>query len=655
MLEQILDHFPPHVHHLSLVHDPDHILADEGLLAELGRRDFVVILAQDPAQLLAEVSQVTGPEQALVIVTEQSLNELPYSLWQQGHPLSLALHTFFPNLVYPVLQSLSPHQRWQLSQVALPYKPRGRQGSVDFLLSRLFGVAWPALATPAGLVAWLNQYHQGQPMPRLLAERWLSRAAASNPLYGEWPLAEWLHDRAAFQRFMSEEWQGYIARQTGQALGEPRVTYRLAFEADEQLQDGLPQLLRRGTVQPVTLPDASPLPAWAQVGVRASAADFAQQRAADLLSLLAEQAANLAAARWQQWQEMAMTWAELTAWRYHPQRYLRPEQQAAVVHWQDVLDGAFAAWLGSGYGALAGQILPQPHHLFHVPHWLAYERRRQGVAGRVALLVLDGLSLAAWWLLARAWGERQPGWQWQSQLLLAQVPSLTAVSRQALLSGKRPVEFAGSLTHNRYEGRQWAAFWEREGIPAQACAYERLRLEGDEWPDVGGGGRVQALCLIYNDIDEMVHGASQGLTDVHASLQAWLQGEVCQRLEGVLAELLGQGYAVYLTSDHGHTEAWGMGQPREGVTVQSRSMRARLYDDLNSALAVQADFPQTLLWASQRLLPADSWVLLPLTEKGRRLAFAPQGQRVVTHGGLSLDEMVVPLVRLTQRREDAKV
>ncbi len=646
MLEQVLRHFPPQVHRLTLVHDPDHILADESLVSELTRRDFVIIAAQDPAQLLDEVSRVTAPNQGVVIVTEHPLNQLPYSLWQAGHPVSLALHTFFPNLAYPVLQSLSQQQRWQLSQIPLPRQPLGRQGSVDFLLNQLFNVDWSALTVPAGLVAWLNQYHQGQSMPPLLAERWLSRVSVSNPTYADWPLATWLTDRATFQKFVSQEWQQYVVRQTGRTWGETKVVYRLAFEADDQLQDTLPQLLRSGTVQPVTLADASPLPVWAQVGVRSSPADVAQQRAADLLSLLAEQATHLAETRWQTWQEIATTWAELTAWRYHPQRYLTPEQQAAANQWQEPLDNAFATWLGTGYAALAGQRLPRPHHLFHVPHWLAYERR-QGAASRVALVVLDGLSLAAWWLLEQTWRERQPAWQWRSQLLLAQVPSLTAVSRQALISGKRPYEFADSLDHNRYESRQWTAFWERENIPGLACAYDRLRLAGEEWPDVVTSGRVQALCLIVNDIDEMVHGATQGLIDVHASLRAWLQGEVCQRLEAVLAELLGQGYTIYLTSDHGHTEAWGMGQPNEGVTVQSRSKRARLYHNQQAALAVQANYPRTQLWDSQRVLPDDTWVLLPLTENDRRLAFAPPGQRVVTHGGLSLDEMIVPLVRLS--------
>lgn len=146
----------------------------------------------------------------------------------------------------------------------------------------------------------------------------------------------------------------------------------------------------------------------------------------------------------------------------------------------------------------------------------------------------------------------------------------------------------------------------------------------------------------------MVHGASQGLTSVHAALHTWLNGEEGKRLEQVLAALLAQEYTVYLTSDHGHTEASGMGQPSEGVTVQTRSKRARIYTDPNAALAVQADFPQTTLWTSQRVLPEETWVLLAgVGENGRRLAFAPQGERVVTHGGLTLDEMVVPLVRLT--------
>jgi hypothetical protein len=166
-------------------------------------------------------------------------------------------------------------------------------------------------------------------------------------------------------------------------------------------------------------------------------------------------------------------------------------------------------------------------------------------------------------------------------------------------------------------------------------------------PDALTSSRVQALCLIDNSLDKMVHGATQGLMDVHASLHVWLRGKESERLEEALAGLLRQGYAVYLTSDHGHAEAWGMGQPAEGVTVQTRSKRARLYTDHHAALAAQVNFPQTTLWASQRILPEGVWALLAgVGADGRRLAFASQGEQVVTHGGATLDELVVPLVRI---------
>jgi hypothetical protein len=648
MLTPILSHFPPYVYPLTLVSDPDDVLADELALAHLAERGFTLIRANDPIGLRLELAQVGewSAQRPFILITPHPLNQLPYDLWQQGHHVTLALHTFFPALAYPVLQSLSPNQRWRLAQLPPPPQKLGRQGSAEFILRHLFTVIWEEVATPAGLIGWLNRYHQGEAMPPLLVEQWLAKTQPQHPA---WPLADWLSNREAFQTFISQEWRQFITDQTEKRLGERKVGYQLPFAADEKLQDALPQLARSGALQPVTLADAAPLPAWAQVGVRTSPADFAQQRADALLSTLAEQAPALAEARWEQWQTAATAWAELTALRHQPKRYLTGTQQADYAQWRARLDAAFAVWLEQRYAPLAGQRLPQPHHLFHVLHWLAYERRRHPSPGRVALLVLDGLSLAAWTTIAPVWRERHPAWRFDERLVLAQIPSLTAVSRQALISGERPANFADSLGHNRYEKRLWASFWARENVPAAACAYEHLALGGERpLPDALTSSRTQALCLINNSIDEMVHGATQGLTGVHASLYAWLGGEEGRQLEVTVGTLLAQGYTVYLSSDHGHTEAWGMGQPAEGVTVQTRSKRARLYNDHHAALAVQANFPQTTMWPSQRILPEGTWVLLAgVGENGRRLAFAPQGERVVTHGGATLDELVVPLVRLT--------
>ncbi|NIN98172.1 MAG: BREX-3 system phosphatase PglZ, partial [Anaerolineae bacterium] len=81
-----------------------------------------------------------------------------------------------------------------------------------------------------------------------------------------------------------------------------------------------------------------------------------------------------------------------------------------------------------------------------------------------------------------------------------------------------------------------------------------------------------ALCLIDNKMDDMIHDATLGAPDFYASLRVWLE-EYGRRVEKVIAGLLARGFTVYLTSDHGHVEARGFGQPSEGLTVDTRGKR----------------------------------------------------------------------------------
>jgi hypothetical protein len=202
--------------------------------------------------------------------------------------------------------------------------------------------------------------------------------------------------------------------------------------------------------------------------------------------------------------------------------------------------------------------------------------------------------------------------------------------------------FADRLSDNSREAKRWTAFWARQDIPASAALYGRLYLKTGEEPAGLTSPRLRAACLIENSIDDITHGSSLGAADMLASLNIWLD-DLSPKLERVIARLLARGFLVYLVSDHGHTEAQGMGNPREGQIAESRGLRARVYRDRALAQEVQADFPDTILWERDGLLPEDAYVLIP---RGRK-AFTSERERVVTHGGLTLDEMVVPLVRIS--------
>lgn len=637
MLERVLTNFPAQTHPLYLARDPDDVLADEALLSALAARGFTLIREADPVTLRqrVEAARPWTPERPLLVVTSGPLNALPYDLWQQGQHVTLALHTFFPNLAYPVVRELSPARRARLAAAPPPAQKLGPQATQTYILRHAFGADPEALRQPAQLVAWLDAYHQERdPLPGALRAALLS-ALRTCPAYDSWPLETLFCAPAAFATFVQEQWSVYVqAAQRGRVV-EPSGRY-LDFGVDTALQDALSRLVRTGTLPPVEVARPERLPGWARPAVLAAEEDRVPRRAAELLALVTERAAALTPeTRWAEWQRLAWEWAELTALRYQPEAGLDEVFLHAYDAAQSTVDAAFATWLPAHYAALATQSLPEPHHLYHVAPYLA---ERYLEKQPVALLILDGMALADWLVIRGVWQARQPGWRMAERLVLAQLPTITSVSRQALVSGRRPVDFADALGVTRKEPQHWQTLGERLGLAKNATQYAHLRLGESTLLDLPGA-RVRWLCWIDTSLDDVVHSATLGHSTFYAALAVWLN-DYAPRLEAAIAGLLAQGFVVALTSDHGHTEARGFGVLNEGLAVETRSQRARLYNDPLAAERAQGSFAETILWRDDGLLPPSLSVLMP---RGR-LAFASSGATVVTHGGASLDEVVVPLV-----------
>jgi hypothetical protein len=632
-------------HDLVLVCDPDGILEDEALLASLAAQDCTVIRARDPVVLRREVQRAWAhAAPRIVVITPHALNTLPYDLWQQGQHVTLALSGLFPHLDYPTVRALHPGQRRKLDRAYAVHRPARTLSPLetqDFLLRVVFEAAPERLAAPAALLLWLDDHHrQPEPLPQDLQAR-LAARLSQVPAYATWPLPAVLFDAGTYRAFVRDEWQQAV----GHLLGDARVEYTvLPFAADEDLQDALPRLVRTGTLAPVIVDEAGRLPGWA---VPAVALDSLASHRRRLEAAAADVQQQLAAAglRWEDWQRLARRWAELTLLRYDYDFSPTSAQSERLAELETALDAQFVTWLHRHYSALAGSVLPTPHHLFHVAEFMSYAR---GTDRRPALLVLDGMSLADWLLIRRTWLPRHPDWEVDERLVLAQVPAITAVSRQALVSGRRPAAFAETITSSREEAQHWANLQQRRFGSAAGAVYQLLPdRAGAPYPPALDSQYTQSLCLVSPVIDAMVHGATQGTADVSASLKLWLADGFrtstgSSWFEGLIDRLLLDHYVVTIATDHGHVEALGMGQPQEGVTVETRSTRARLYNNHDFACAVQANFPDTILWTDDGLLPAGWQALLPA---GRR-AFAPLGQRVVSHGGLTIDEMVVPVITI---------
>ena len=127
---------------------------------------------------------------------------------------------------------------------------------------------------------------------------------------------------------------------------------------------------------------------------------------------------------------------------------------------------------------------------------------------------------------------------------------------------------------------------------------------------------------------------------MHQQVELWLTHY--RYLTKLVGKLLEESFVVYLTSDHGNVCARGIGRLSEGVLVDTRGERARIYTDSVFLDLARQQSPTTIEWTNVGL-PAQLKVLLaPQLD-----AFLNVGDRAVCHGGIALEEVIVPLVRIS--------
>jgi len=101
-----------------------------------------------------------------------------------------------------------------------------------------------------------------------------------------------------------------------------------------------------------------------------------------------------------------------------------------------------------------------------------------------------------------------------------------------------------------------------------------------------------------------------------------------------------------LASDHGNVPAVGAGSPKEGSLVESAGSRARVYSDPALRAQTAQQCPNAIEWTDTGLPPGYHALLA-----GGLTAFAAKDEQVITHGGMAIEEVVVPFVRVIDGTE----
>lgn len=663
--DQILSEFTLNVARLTLVADPDGLLLEEGILEGIRKRGFELIPFEDHiAFRYAYESKFRsrwdrGEHTDLVVVLRSQasdLSGLPYDLLQAGRRLSFNLGDIFPNLSYPVVTTLDRGDLDALYEAQKRHAPGqlGDNATKEFVLRHVFEIAPELIKQPPDLLRiLLRRHYRGQRIPAMLDERFIKLLRQSN-LFNNWPLEKLITDREAFFAFLQERWPIFLdheATKGKSGVREDEKPYGLTIEGPVDLPFDhhdikvyMDNLFVEGLLHPVTHNRADVLcKTWAGIGVRSDPIEDRFQRMGRLLESL-ENLIPSEDAKHTDWLRFAHGWAELILLVNEQAESVPKPTDERVKNLRVKVDDGFTAWLLKRYAGLVNLPPVPPVMLHHIPRFLVRKIEEDRNA-KIALIVMDGLAMDQWLVIRNALISKNPTFQFREQAVFAWIPSLTSVSRQAVFAGKAPMFFPNSINKTDKEPLLWAQFWADHGLTLNEVVYLKGLGEGnlEIVSEALSHPKARVAGLVVDKVDKIMHGMEMGTAGMHNQVGQWAR---LPFLDTLFDLLLNTGFQIYLTSDHGNIEAEGCGRPSEGAIADLHGERVRIYSDAVLRRKVNERFPSSLEWNLVGL-PED---YLALMAPARR-AFVQEKQRTVSHGGISIEEIIVPLVQIERQGE----
>lgn len=242
------------------------------------------------------------------------------------------------------------------------------------------------------------------------------------------------------------------------------------------------------------------------------------------------------------------------------------------------------------------------------------------------IIVMDGMSEFDWCILEKSFN----GIHYQQTAAFAMIPTVTSVSRQCLLSNKYPRELLNPWSQSK-EKQEFIYCAKNMGFADTQISYQRGY-------DSDFGALIRCGAVIINDIDDMVHSQKQGRIGMFNDVSIMVKQ---QKLVEMTRRFLLAGFDVYITADHGNTTRRGMGKlMSSGVETETKSrcmMVLKGFADKDSIMEKYGllEFPKTYLPKEYDYLICDVGD-----------SFDAKGEDVMSHGGISIDECVVPFIKI---------
>jgi DNA-binding response OmpR family regulator len=311
-------------------------------------------------------------------------------------------------------------------------------------------------------------------------------------------------------------------------------------------------------------------------------------------------------------------------------------------------DQQFARWVEREYSRLLEDDHVFSHNLLRRCIFPALEKKK------VALFVLDSCRLDQSYRLLK---KLPSSLVVHRSEYMAILPTATPYARNAIFAGKLPIDIErrhpGWLKDNRHERELLAEHLLEEGLQNVKANIQKINTLSDLKKATVRGLDLEVF--VINFIDLLSHlkleiDALKDLADSAAAFMRWTdfvmdEGQIPQKF----ADIAKQGYQIFFTTDHGWVEAknplivHGGGDLSQGLrykfgdSVRPDSRGAFLINELETV-----GLPR--MKNASRLLLAEGYHYFVYPSDPHRYEKVYKGG--IYHGGISLEEMVIPLIKL---------
>lgn len=288
---------------------------------------------------------------------------------------------------------------------------------------------------------------------------------------------------------------------------------------------------------------------------------------------------------------------------------------------------------------------------------------------KVLFLVVDCMRLDQWMLVEPLVAEY---YAVQRHYYLSILPSATPFARNALFAGLFPDDIAraypdnysvqdeGSL--NRFEDRFLSDNLARHGVRLdKPLRYVKVydNTEGEDLArKVADYYSSPLVSYVFNFLDILAHGRSNNviLREIAGTeaafrtlMQTWF---VHSPLFAILKAFAARDFTVIVTSDHGSVLC-GRGTMAHGRRATSTNLRYKYGDNLNANTKESILIKKPEQWRLPKFTLATTYLLARedfyFVYPNNYNEMVRQFQNSFQHGGMSIDEQVVPLAILTPR------